>query len=100
MLDVALLMTNASQLKAVLEHGPAFKYYIPLIVFIALSLLFQVLVGVLFILMAHKELNYAVNRMKLEKMNNVATVLVFITVVINIFITAFGVQKTGLHLKQ
>jgi hypothetical protein len=39
------------------------------------------------------------NQRKLDIMNNVATGLVFITAIINIFITAFGVQKTGLYPK-
>ncbi|KAF5894407.1 ninjurin-2-like isoform X2, partial [Clarias magur] len=51
MLDVALLMANASQLKSVLEQGPGFKYYRPVIVLISVSLLFQMLAGVFFILM-------------------------------------------------
>lgn len=49
MLDVALLMANASQLKAVLEQGPEFSFYTPLIVLISVSLLLQILVGVLLI---------------------------------------------------
>ncbi|KAJ8262049.1 hypothetical protein GJAV_G00161520 [Gymnothorax javanicus] len=99
MLDVALLMANASQLKAVLEQGPDFKYYITLVVLIGISLLFQVIAGALFILMARKDINDADNQRKLDIINNVATGLVFITVIINIFITAFGVQKTGLFPK-
>lgn len=49
MLDVALLMANASQLKAVLEHGPDFVFFVPLITFISISLILQILVGVLLI---------------------------------------------------
>lgn len=49
MLDVALLMANASQLKAVMEQGPSFSFYIPLIVLISLSLTLQVMVGILLI---------------------------------------------------
>lgn len=49
MLDVALLMANASQLKAVLEQGPEFSFYTPLIVLISISLLLQILVGVMLI---------------------------------------------------
>ncbi|XP_067247711.1 ninjurin-2 isoform X1 [Chanodichthys erythropterus] len=100
MLDVALLMANASQLKAVLEQGPEFKYFLTVIILIAASLFFQVLAGVLFVNMARKNLNDVANQRKLDIMNNVATGLVFITVIINIFITAFGVQKTGLYPKQ
>ncbi|KAK3536782.1 hypothetical protein QTP86_025092, partial [Hemibagrus guttatus] len=49
MLDVALLMANASQLKAVLEQGPGFSFYIPLIILISISLILQIIVGVLLI---------------------------------------------------
>lgn len=49
MLDVALLMANASQLKAVLEQGPDFTFYVPLITLISISLILQVVVGVLLI---------------------------------------------------
>lgn len=49
MLDVALLMANASQLKAVLEQGSEFNFYTPLIVLISISLILQISVGVLLI---------------------------------------------------
>ncbi|XP_066580789.1 ninjurin-2 [Amia ocellicauda] len=97
MLDVALLMANASQLKAVLEQGPEFKYFITLLALIGVSLLLQMIVGVLFIIMARKNLNDIYNHRMLDIINNVATGLVFITAIINVFITAFGVQKTGLY---
>ncbi|KAL4640756.1 ninjurin-2 [Arapaima gigas] len=62
MLDVALLMANASQMKAVLEQGPEFKYYITVLVLIGISLLFQVLAGALFVVMARKDLNNVANQ--------------------------------------
>lgn len=49
MLDVALLMANASQLKAVMEQGSDFAFYVPLIALISISLILQILVGVLLI---------------------------------------------------
>jgi len=49
MLDIALLMANASQLKAVIEQGPSLSFYMPLIVLISLSLAMQIMVGVLLI---------------------------------------------------
>uniref|UniRef100_A0A8C2FMV6 Si:ch1073-278o19.1 n=1 Tax=Cyprinus carpio TaxID=7962 RepID=A0A8C2FMV6_CYPCA len=49
MLDIALLMANASQLKTVLEVGPSFSLYIPLISLISISLILQIIVGVLLI---------------------------------------------------
>jgi hypothetical protein len=36
LLDVAILIANATQLKAVVSNGPSNKYYIPLLVLISL----------------------------------------------------------------
>ncbi|KAM8930762.1 ninjurin-1 [Pelodytes ibericus] len=93
MLDVALLMANASQLKAVIDQGTSFNYYIPLIILISISLVLQVVVGVLLIFIVKYDLNNPAKHEKLDNLNNAATGLVFIIVVVNIFITAFGVQR-------
>ncbi|XP_043934078.1 ninjurin-1-like [Protopterus annectens] len=104
MLDVALLMANASQLKAVVDQGP-FLYYTPLIVLISISLILQVVVGVLLIFIVKYDLNDAAKQFRLNLLNDITTGLVFIIVVVNIFITAFGVQKPVVpveanHLQQ
>ncbi|XP_069795855.1 ninjurin-1 [Narcine bancroftii] len=93
MLDVALLMANASQLKAVVDQGSSFSYYVPLIILIAISLVFQVIVGILLIFIVKYDLNDPRKQAKLDLLNNITTGLVFIIVIVNIFITAFGVQK-------
>lgn len=49
MLDVALLMANASQLKAVMEEGPEFSLYVPIVTLISISLILQIMVGVMLI---------------------------------------------------
>ncbi|XP_068047840.1 ninjurin-2 isoform X1 [Anomalospiza imberbis] len=97
MLDVALFMANVTQLKAVLEQGTAFQYYATLIVLISISLFFQVMIGILLIITARLNLNDIAKQPRLNILNNAATALIFITVILNIFITAFGVQKTGLY---
>uniref|UniRef100_A0A3B1K2N3 Ninjurin 1 n=2 Tax=Astyanax mexicanus TaxID=7994 RepID=A0A3B1K2N3_ASTMX len=93
MLDIALLMANASQLKAVLEQGPQFNFYAPLITLISLSLGLQIMVGVLLIFIVKWNLNDEEKQHQLNLMENIATGCVFIIVVINVFITAFGVQR-------
>ncbi|KAG7472249.1 hypothetical protein MATL_G00106890 [Megalops atlanticus] len=93
MLDVALLMANASQLKAVLEQGPEFTFYAPLIALISISIILQVIVGILLIFIVKWNLNDESKHFKLNVLENIATGLVFIIVVINVFITAFGVQR-------
>ncbi|KAE8613547.1 hypothetical protein XENTR_v10007755 [Xenopus tropicalis] len=97
MLDVALFMANTAQLKAVLEQGPSFTYYITLITLISISLALQIVIGILLIIIARKNLNDVSKQPQLNVLNNAATGLVFLTVLINIFITAFGVQKSGLY---
>ncbi|XP_055366474.1 ninjurin-1-like isoform X1 [Betta splendens] len=54
MLDVALLMASASQLKAVLEQGPASPLYAPVIALISISLCLQVTVGILLIFIGER----------------------------------------------
>lgn len=49
MLDVALLMANSSQLKTVLYVGPQYRFYIPLIVLLSISICLQVIVGLLLV---------------------------------------------------
>ncbi|XP_032377966.1 ninjurin-2 [Etheostoma spectabile] len=90
MLDVALLMANSAQLKTVLYVGPRFQFYIPLLVLLSLSIALQVLVGLLLVFIVKCDLNDESKHVKLNRMNNVATVLVFFTVLINVFITALG----------
>ncbi|KAM6137007.1 ninjurin-2 [Pterocles gutturalis] len=97
MLDMALFMANVTQLKAVVEQGTSFQYYTTLIVLISISLFFQVVIGILLIISARLNLNDVEKQPSLDILNNIATALVFVTVIINIFITAFGVQKTGLY---
>ncbi|KAJ0023213.1 hypothetical protein NQD34_003112 [Periophthalmus magnuspinnatus] len=93
MLDVALLMANASQLKAVLQQGPDFTFYTVLIALISISLILQILVGILLIFIVKWNLNDERMHYRLNILENVATALVFVIVVVNVFITAFGVQQ-------
>ncbi|XP_008286448.1 ninjurin-1 [Stegastes partitus] len=93
MLDVALLMANASQLKAVLDQGPNFSFYTPTITLISISLCLQVTVGILLIFIVRWNLNDEQKHWRLNFMENLTTGLVFIIVVVNVFITAFGVHR-------
>ncbi|KAI7794040.1 ninjurin-1-like [Triplophysa rosa] len=93
MLDVALLMANSSQLKTVLHAGPNKSFYIPLILLISLSIALQIIVGVLLVLIVKNDLNDVGKQSRLNNMNNVATVIVFFIVIVNIFITALGFES-------
>ncbi|XP_029011345.2 ninjurin-1-like isoform X2 [Betta splendens] len=95
MLDVALLMASASQLKAVLEQGPASPLYAPVIALISISLCLQVTVGILLIFIVRWNLNDEQKHWRLNAVENVATGLVFIIVVVSVLITAFGVHGSN-----
>ncbi|XP_034001514.1 ninjurin-1 isoform X2 [Trematomus bernacchii] len=92
MLDVALLMANSSQLKSVLYVGPHYRFYLPLLVLLSLSITLQVMVGLLLVFIVKYDLNDVRKHAKLNRMNNAATLFVFFTVLVNIFITALGFE--------
>uniref|UniRef100_A0A8C6FP30 Ninjurin 2 n=1 Tax=Moschus moschiferus TaxID=68415 RepID=A0A8C6FP30_MOSMO len=95
LLDMALFMSNAVQLKAVLDRGPSSRHYSALITLLSISLLLQVVIGILLVVMARLNLNEVEKQWRLNQLNNAATALIFITVIINIFITAFRPHETG-----
>lgn len=82
MLDVALLMANASQLKAVLQEGPAFSFYVPLIVLISVSLILQIMVGVMliFIGMYGFEPSFSLSTHKEERMSELSVCMCALSV--------------------
>ncbi|XP_060794156.1 ninjurin-1 isoform X5 [Neoarius graeffei] len=88
MLDMALLMANSSQLKTALQEGPEYRFH--LIALIILSLTLQVIVGLLLMFIVKHNLNDERKQPKLNMLNNMATVFVFITLLINVLITALG----------
>ncbi|XP_070962138.1 ninjurin-1 [Oncorhynchus clarkii lewisi] len=99
MLDVALLMANSSQLKTVLYMESQYRFYKPLIVLLSMSITLQVVVGLLLVFIVKYDLNDVRKHSKLN-MNNTATVFVFFTVIINIFITALGFEGAVIGLPE
>lgn len=92
-LDVALLTANASQLKYLLQIGSdGQKFFYVLVTLIASSIILQLLVGCLFVLVGYLDLNDPDKQRKLNSMNNVATVSVFLITMINILIAGFGIN--------
>ena len=94
LLDVTILIANATQLKAVVSNGPSHKYYIPLLVLISLSIIIQLIVAVMLLVIGASEKN-AQNNTWLNKMNNVTIGLILAITVTNIFISAFGIESTN-----
>ncbi|KAM6986564.1 ninjurin-2-like isoform 6-T9 [Aplochiton taeniatus] len=96
MLDIALFLANITHMKTVIEQGAGFRYYIAVLTLISFSLALQMVAGVLFIIIARRDINDTANQKRLDSLNNTATAVVFLTFVTNIFITVFGMERTGL----
>eukprot|EP00062_Callorhinchus_milii_P009965 gi/632954319/ref/XP_007892894.1/ PREDICTED: ninjurin-2-like isoform X2 [Callorhinchus milii] len=93
MLDIALLMSNASQLVTVVTHGSGSAYYTPLIVLISLSLVLQMTIFIFLVFIAKLNVNEVDKQKRLNLLNNVATLMVGAALVVNVFITALGAHK-------
>ncbi|KAK3519080.1 hypothetical protein QTP70_016344 [Hemibagrus guttatus] len=77
MLAISLLMANSSQLMSALQEGPEYRFH--LIALIILTITLQVIVGLLLIFTVKHNLNDERKELKLNMLNNAATVFVFIT---------------------
>uniref|UniRef100_A0A8C5VNH7 Ninjurin 2 n=1 Tax=Microcebus murinus TaxID=30608 RepID=A0A8C5VNH7_MICMU len=94
MLDVALFTSGAARLKA-LEQGPSSRCHATLVTLISISLLLQVVVGILLVVILWLNLNKVERQWRLDQPNSAATTLVFLTVGISVSIIAFGAHKAG-----
>ncbi|KAM7356015.1 ninjurin A isoform 2-T2 [Cochliomyia hominivorax] len=91
MMDLALLSANANQLRYVLESYHRHPYYYPSLIFISLSIIFQIVVGVGLILNSKYNVKNEKDICRANKINNYTVIGIFIITVVNVFISAFGV---------
>ncbi|XP_029969518.1 ninjurin-2-like isoform X2 [Salarias fasciatus] len=95
MLDIALFLANITHMKTVIEQGAGYRYYAAVLTLISFSLALQIVAGVLIIIIARRDLNLVSNQKRLDYLNNLATGVIFVTTVINFFISFFGSKRTG-----
>ncbi|XP_038594314.1 ninjurin-2-like isoform X3 [Micropterus salmoides] len=95
MLDIALFLANITHMKTVIEQGAGYRYYIAVLTLISFSLALQIVAGVLIIIIGRRDLNNTALQKRLDYLNNVTTIIVFITTALNFFISTFGMQRTG-----
>ncbi|XP_069012800.1 ninjurin-2-like isoform X3 [Embiotoca jacksoni] len=95
MLDIALFLANITHMKTVIEQGAGYRYYAAVLTLISFSLALQIVAGVLIIIIGRRDLNNSTLQKRLDYLNNVTTIIVFITTVLNFFISTFGMQRTG-----
>ncbi|XP_076313451.1 ninjurin-2-like isoform X1 [Tachypleus tridentatus] len=94
MLDIALLTTNVSQLKYLLQVGKRHEFYYLLITLVSVSILLQVFVGVLFIIIARLNVNEEKSQEKANILNNIITAAVGVITAINIISSSFNMKST------
>ncbi|XP_008302888.1 ninjurin-2-like [Stegastes partitus] len=95
MLDIALFLANITHMKTVIEQGAGYRYYAAVLTLISFSLALQIVAGVLIIIIGRRDLNNSALQKRLDYLNNVTTIIVFVTTGLNFFISTFGMQRTG-----
>ncbi|XP_026219194.1 ninjurin-2-like isoform X2 [Anabas testudineus] len=100
MLDIALFLANITHMKTVIEQGAGYRYYVAVLTLISFSLALQIVAGVLIIIIARQDINEKANQRRLDSMNNIITIIIFLIFVTNIFISVFGMERTGLFARM
>ncbi|XP_026833518.1 ninjurin-1 isoform X2 [Drosophila erecta] len=93
MMDLALLSANANQLRYVLETRSEHRYFYPSLLFISLSIIFQVAVGVGLILNGQYNIKKGYDICRANRINNYTVIGIFIVTVVNVLISAFTVAE-------
>ncbi|CAG9563826.1 unnamed protein product [Danaus chrysippus] len=92
MLDIALLTSNASQLKYVLQVGPRHEFYMLLVVLISISIVLQVAMGLVLLslnLLRDCLFHKPQHRNSALNINYATTGTAFIVTVLNVLVSAF-----------
>ncbi|KAH8032562.1 hypothetical protein HPB51_026015 [Rhipicephalus microplus] len=104
MLDLALLSSNACQLRRVLSAPPGQRYHGTCVAFLALSISFQLLAGLLLVLLGRWNINCPWEQRKADLLNNVVVLLTFLISVVNVLLSAFAPDSLlgdhGVHHAQ
>ena len=92
LLDIGLLMANASQLKSLLSLGPSQDYYYANLVLIGLSITLQIIVGIILLVLGSIRGKDLKEKQRANVLNNVTVGFIFLITIINVFIAAFGIK--------
>ncbi|XP_005188342.1 ninjurin-1 isoform X3 [Musca domestica] len=99
MLDIALLTANASQLKYILQVGEQHQFYKLMLVLISLSIILQLLVGILFVIIGSLNINRKTDQTAAVILNDIIMVVIFVISVINVVISGFGIEYSSQPLR-
>ncbi|KAH3892828.1 hypothetical protein DPMN_016960 [Dreissena polymorpha] len=94
LLDMSLLMANVTQLQSLISLGPGSDYYYANMVMISLSIVLQIITGILLLVLGSMEGKDLEGKKAANKLNNVTVGFVLAITVINVFATAFGIKHS------
>ncbi|XP_046548682.1 ninjurin-2-like [Haliotis rubra] len=97
LLDFALLMANATQLKALLDlpEGDARNsFFYTTLSLLGVSIALQIITGILIFVLGTMEVKTEEEQKKANSLNNASVALIMFITVVNVFITAFGIKYT------
>ncbi|KAL5276461.1 hypothetical protein ACFFRR_001968 [Megaselia abdita] len=97
MLDIALLTANASQLKYILQIGERHEFYRLILTLISLSIILQIIVGVLFVVIGSLNLNRKKDQFAAMVINDIILAIVFVISVTNVIVSGFGIEYSATH---
>ncbi|XP_061394939.1 ninjurin-A-like [Musca vetustissima] len=93
MMDLALLTANVNQLRTLLDMETKHPYYVANVVFISISIFFQVIVGVSLILNSRVNVNQETDVAGASRVNNFTFACIFIITIVNVFLSVFYDMK-------
>ncbi|XP_034127855.1 ninjurin-2 isoform X1 [Drosophila guanche] len=99
MLDIALLTANASQLKYILQVGEQHQFYKLMLILISLSIVMQLLVGILFVAIGSLNINRQKDQTAAIILNDIILVVIFVISVLNVIISGFGIEYSSQPLR-
>ncbi|XP_058055604.1 ninjurin-2 [Anopheles bellator] len=100
MLDIALLTANASQLKYILQVGEKHEFYALMLTLISISIILQMLVGILFVVIGSLNINRKPDQTAAIVLNDVILVLIFVISLLNVIISGFGIEYASQPLRR
>lgn len=91
MLDLALLSANANQLRYILETLNTHPYAYFSLVFIILSIVFQIAVGLGLVINSRYNINLKEELSRANRNNNIITIGILMITIVNVIVPSFSV---------
>jgi membrane protein insertase Oxa1/YidC/SpoIIIJ len=95
MLDLALLSSNANQLRYILDYKERNHYYYISLCLISTSLVLQILVAIALVFKSRYNIENEKEYANADRINNVITMGILLITIINVFTSAFGVSPSS-----